>query len=60
MALLTAGTTLQNLIVSFLFKEAHPKQSGFDSLVAQTAQLSLIQAIRTFAVTYESDREGWL
>ncbi|WCN13485.1 helix-turn-helix domain-containing protein [Marinomonas mediterranea] len=55
-----AGTTLQNLMVSFLFKEAHPEQSGFGSIVAQTAQLFLIHAIRTFAVTYGSDREGWL
>ncbi len=55
-----AGTTLQNLMVGFLFEEAHPEKSGFGSLVAQTAQLFLIHAIRTFAVTSGSGIEGWL
>ncbi len=55
-----AGTQLQDLMVSFLFEEAHPELAGFGALASQTAQLFLIHAIRTFAVTRGNDRAGWL
>lgn len=54
------GATLLKLLANFPLEGGQPNLSGFSALTAQTAQLFLVHAIRTYAISNSSDAGGWL
>jgi len=54
------GATLLDMLARFPFDEGRPELPGFSALTAQTAQLFLVHAIRSFACNQDAEGAGWL